>query len=169
MAEPADVPMHDAWQNPLASRYASVAMRRTFSDRNRFTTWRRLWLALARSQKELGLPITDAQVNEIESHVEDIDFDRAQVLERELRHDVMAHIGAFKEQCPEAGRILHLGATSCFVTDNSEIIQVREGLELLARKIRVVLGNLRGFCLEWKDLPTVGYTHFQPAQFTTVG
>ena len=161
--------VHDAYENPLAGRYASDAMKRTFSARFRFTTWRRLWVALAESEADLGLPITEAQLDTMRAHAEDIPFDRAKALEGELRHDVMAHIYAFREQCPDAGKVLHLGATSCFVTDNSEIVQVREGLQLVARKIRAIMRNLRGFCLQWKDLPTVGYTHFQPAQFTTVG
>jgi adenylosuccinate lyase len=161
--------MHDTYENPLASRYASLAMRRIFSARFRVGTWRRLWLALAESQAELGLPIQEHQLEQIRTHLDSIDFDRAAELERELRHDVMAHVHAFREQCPEAGKILHLGATSCFVTDNSELVQVRDGLRLLLRKLRVVLRQLRDFCLRWKDLPTVGYTHFQPAQFTTVG
>ncbi len=160
---------YDTFENPLAGRYASVAMKRLFSARFRFTTWRRLWLALAESEAELGLPITPEQLAAMKERVEDIPFERAQELERELRHDVMAHVYAFREQCPDAGKVLHLGATSCFVTDNSEIIQVRDGLSLVARKLRAILRNLRGFCLQWKDLPTVGYTHFQPAQFTTVG
>lgn len=161
--------VYDAYENPLAGRYASDAMKRIFSARFRFTTWRRLWIALAESEAELGLPITDAQLETMRAHAEDVPFERAKELERELRHDVMAHVYAFREQCPDAGKVLHLGATSCFVTDNSEIVQVREGLELVARKVRAVMRNLREFCLLWKDLPTVGYTHFQPAQFTTVG
>ncbi|MAE64797.1 MAG: adenylosuccinate lyase [Phycisphaeraceae bacterium] len=167
----ADRPLdrYDAYENPLAGRYASVAMKRVFSARFRFSTWRRLWLALAEGEQDLGIPISDPQLEEIRDNLDTIDFERAAALEKELRHDVMAHIYAFREQCPEAGKILHLGATSCFVTDNSEVVQVRTGLELVLRKVRVVLRNLREFCLEWKDLPTVGYTHFQPAQFTTVG
>ena len=161
--------IHDAYENPLAGRYASDAMKRVFSARFRFTTWRRLWVALAESEAELGLPITDAQLDAMRAHVEDIPFERAKAFEAELRHDVMAHVHAFREQSPEAGKVLHLGATSCFVTDNSEVVQTHAGLELVARKLRAVLRNLRAFCLQWKDLATVGYTHFQPAQFTTVG
>lgn len=161
--------VHDAYENPLAGRYASDAMKRVFSARFRFTTWRRLWVALAESEAELGLPITEAQLDAMRAHVDDVPFERAREWEAELRHDVMAHVHAFREQSPEAGKVLHLGATSCFVTDNSEIVQTRAGLELVASKLRAVLRNLREFCLRWKDLPTVGYTHFQPAQFTTVG
>ena len=160
---------HDQYQNPLVNRYASKAMNRVFSDRFRFTTWRRLWLALAEAEQELGLPITDRQLEQIRSNLESIDFEKARQYERELRHDVMAHVHAFRDQCPEAGRILHLGATSCFVTDNSEVVQVREGLQLLLSKLRQVLRQLREFCWEHRERPTVGYTHFQVAQFTTVG
>ncbi|HMS16448.1 MAG TPA: adenylosuccinate lyase, partial [Planctomycetota bacterium] len=160
---------HDLYQNPLVSRYASKAMNRIFSDRFRFSTWRRLWLALAESQRDLGLPIEEADLEEIRSHLDDIDFERVRVLENELRHDVMAHVHALRELCPKAGRILHLGATSCYVTDNSELVQMRDGLVLLLTKLRQVIRQLRSFCLQEKDRPTVGYTHFQVAQFTTVG
>ena len=160
---------HDAYENPLAERYASRAMTGIFSRRFRFATWRRLWLALAESEAELGLPITEAQLAALRGTLEDLDFARADALEAELRHDVMAHVHAWREVCPEGGRILHLGATSCFVTDNAELVQMRAGLALLVRKLAALVRHLRSFALRWRDLPTVGYTHFQPAQFTTVG
>ncbi len=160
---------HSDYENPLSSRYASPAMRRIFSARFRFGQWRRLWLALAEAEAELGLPIEAAALEELRQRLDDIPFERAEALESELRHDVMAHIHALREQCPKAGRIVHLGATSCFVTDNSELIQIRAGLELLLTKLRQVIRALADFARRECETPTVGYTHFQPAQFTTVG
>jgi adenylosuccinate lyase len=162
---------HDpgAYENPLAARYASRAMVRIFSEAFRIGQWRRLWLALAETQRELGLSIPEAALAELRARLDDIPFERAAELERELRHDVMAHIRALAEQCPAAGPVLHLGATSCFVTDNSEIIQMRAGLDLLLRKLRAVIAALAAFARRERDRPTVGFTHFQPAQFTTVG
>ena len=160
---------HDRFENPLATRYASAEMTRIFSARFRSLAWRRLWIALAQSEAELGIPITAAQIEELETTIEDIDFGHVAELEKKLRHDVMAHVNAWREQCPDAGRILHLGATSCFVTDNGDLVQIRDGLALIARKLRGVMRRLRAFALERRDQPTLGFTHFQPAQLTTVG
>ena len=160
---------YDGYENPLGTRYASKAMIRIFSARHRFTLWRKLWLALAECEQELGLGISAAQIDELRAHVDKVDIARAEVLERELRHDVMSHVHALREQCPLAGPIVHLGATSCFVTDNSELIQMQQGLDLLLTKLRRVIRQLREFALSYCELPTLGWTHFQPAQFTTVG
>ncbi len=158
-----------AYENPLTSRYASREMSFVWSPQNKFSTWRRLWVALARAEQELGLPIADRQLAEMEACVEDIDFDLAEAMERELRHDVMSHVHAFGEQCPAARPIIHLGATSCYVTDNTELLQIRDSLRLLRRRLAQLLGALREFSHRHRDLPTLGFTHFQPAQLTTVG
>jgi len=160
---------HDNYQSPLAARYASKAMRQLFSANRRIGIWRRLWLALAESQRELGLAIEEQQLDELRATLDDIDHEAAGRLERELRHDVMAHVHAWGEQCPGARPILHLGATSCFVTDNAELVILREGLALLKTELVAVLRALRTFALEWRSLPTLGRTHYQPAQATTVG
>jgi len=160
---------HDSWQSPLASRYASEAMRRTFSDRHRFTLWRRLWLALAESEHELGLAVTAEQVAELRAHVDDVDIELAAKYERELRHDVMAHVHALGDQCPKARGIIHLGATSCFVADNAELMQLRDALHLIRAQLVALAGKLRAFCLEHRALPALGLTHYQPAQATTIG
>ncbi|GJM21494.1 MAG: adenylosuccinate lyase [Planctomycetota bacterium] len=160
---------HEMWISPLATRYASEAMRRNFSDATRHRHWRALWFALASTQQELGLAITDAQLAAIEANLHDIDYGVAQAKERELRHDVMAHVHALGEQAPEARAILHLGATSCFVTDNSELIQMRDGLDLLRPALLASISALSEFARTHRALPTLGYTHFQPAQPTTVG
>ncbi len=144
-------------------------MRENFSAHRKFTTWRRIWIALAESQKELGLPITDEQIAELKEHVEEIDYELASRYERELRHDVMAHIHAWGERCPKARAILHLGATSCDITDNSELIAMRDGLRILRVELVNVARRLRAFALEWRSLPVLGLTHFQPAQATTLG
>jgi adenylosuccinate lyase len=157
------------YRSPLSERYASAAMRSNFSDQRRFTTWRELWIALAEEQRALGLAISAEQVAELRAHATDLNLDVAARYEKELRHDVMAHIHAWGEQCPKARPIIHLGATSCFVTDNSEILAMREGLRLLRAQLVSSIGVLREFALRWKDLPTLGYTHYQPAQATTVG
>jgi adenylosuccinate lyase len=157
------------WRSPLSTRYATEAMRANFSDERKFTTWRRLWIALARAEQELGLEITDAQIAELEAHAEDVDHEAAAKYEHELRHDVMAHVHAFGDQCPEARGIIHLGATSCYVADNTELIQLREGLRLIKGQVVAVVRALRAFADEWKELPTLGFTHYQPAQATTVG
>ncbi|MEZ6016438.1 MAG: adenylosuccinate lyase [Planctomycetota bacterium] len=162
--------MSDAqYRSPLGSRYASVAMRELFSDRKKFTTWRRLWIALAEAEQELGLPITDAQLDELRAHVDDLDLAAAERYERELRHDVMAHVHAWGDVCPTARPIVHLGATSCYVGDNTDLIILREGLTLLRDQVIAVIARLSRFAREWKALPTLGFTHFQPAQATTVG
>ena len=157
------------YQNPLAHRYASQEMNANWSPRKKFTTWRRLWLALARAQQELGLDITDAQIAEMEEAVDDIDFDKAAAYEKELRHDVMSHVHTFGDRCPNARPIIHLGATSCFVGDNTDLIQLRDGLRILRGRLLAVIQRLRETCLDYRDLPTLGFTHFQPAQLTTVG
>ncbi|HIR84072.1 MAG TPA: adenylosuccinate lyase [Candidatus Galloscillospira excrementavium] len=159
----------NVYQSPLASRYASDEMLYLFSADKKFSTWRRLWVALARAEMELGLPITQEQVSEMESHLDDINYDAAARWEKELRHDVMAHIHAYGEQCPKAMPIIHLGATSCYVGDNTDIILMREGLQMLRDKLVRVLGRLAAFADQYKALPTLGFTHFQPAQMVTVG
>lgn len=159
----------DTYQNPLSERYASREMLAIFSPGHRYRTWRRLWIALAESQAELGLDIQPAQIEEMRRHVDELDLERVAVIERELRHDVMAHITAYGELCPSAKPIIHLGATSCFVTDNADLLLMKQGLEIVREKLLVLLGALRDFALEHKDLPALAYTHFQPAQLTTVG
>jgi len=159
----------DRYQNPLAERYASEDMLRVFSDNHRYRTWRRLWIALAESQAELGLDVREDQIAEMRAHVEDIDYERVDEHERVLRHDVVAHIRAYAEVCPTAAPIIHLGATSCFVTDNADIVLIRGALEIVRSRLVRLLEGLRDFALEHRSLPTLAYTHFQPAQLTTVG
>ena len=156
------------YQSPLSSRYASDEMQRLFSAQFKFSTWRRLWLMLAESEKELGLNITDEQLDEMRAHLDDIDFEAAAKHEKRLRHDVMAHVHTFGEVCPKAMPIIHLGATSCYVGDNTDII-MREALKLVRDKLVSVVRVLADFAQQYKDLPTLGFTHFQPAQPTTVG
>lgn len=160
---------HDMYSSPLASRYASDYMLHLFSDDSRYQTWRRLWTALARAQCQLGLPITEAQVAELEAHITDIDYDVAAQREREVRHDVMAHIYAYGKAAPSAAGVLHLGATSCYVTDNADLILYRDGLRYLRGQILSVLVNLAAFARRYAATPTLGYTHYQPAQPVTVG
>lgn len=160
---------HDRYVNPLTERYASPEMSRVFSPAFKFGTWRRLWLALAEAERELGLPIEEASIDALRAHLDDFDLGRAAELERELRHDVMAHVHHLGEQAPEARGIIHLGATSAFVGDNTDLIQHREGLRLVRRRLVGVVRALASFAREHRDLPTLGYTHFQPAQPTTVG
>ncbi len=157
------------YESPLSSRYASREMLYLFSPDKKFTTWRRLWIALARAERKLGLPITQAQIDEMEQHKDDIDYEAAARYERQLRHDVMAHIHAFGDLCPTAMPIIHLGATSCFVGDNTDVILMREGLELLRGKLVNLIDRLTKFAMEYRAMPTLGFTHFQPAQLTTVG
>ncbi len=157
------------YENPLTDRYASREMSFNWSPQKKFSTWRRLWLALATVERDLGLPIDQAQLAEMRSHLDQINFDVAEAKEKVLRHDVMAHVHAFGEQCPAARPIIHLGATSCFVTDNAELIMLRDGLDLLAGKLAGLIRLLRDFCWQHRELPTLGFTHFQPAQLTTVG
>lgn len=163
--------MYDTYENPLCTRYAGKEMQQIFGDRHRIGLWRKLWLALAESEKELGVPITDGQIKEMREHLEvgDHAFEVAKEREKLVNHDVMSHIYAFGEECPEARPIIHLGATSCFVTDNSELIQMYEGLVLIRKQLKEVIGAFCDFAEKYKGLATVGFTHFQPAQFTTVG
>ena len=160
---------HDTYSNPLVTRYASREMAGIFSARRRAGTWRRLWTALADEERKLGLPISDEQVREMEAHLDDIDFDNIARHEKNLRHDVMAHVKSFGEVAPKSAGIMHLGATSCFITDNADLILHREALELLREKICAVLMRLRTFCRAYQQTPCLGWTHFQPAQLTTVG
>ena len=161
--------MHDTYETPLNSRYASREMQKIFSPDRKFTTWRKLWVALAESEMEMGLPVTQAQVDELKVHVEDIDYEAARRHEERTRHDVMAHVLAYGDVCPNARGVIHLGATSCYVTDNADILMLRDALTLVREKVLEVIRRLRDFALEYKDLPTLGYTHLQPAQLTTVG
>lgn len=161
--------MHDTYQSPLESRYASRVMREIWSAQRKFSTWRRLWLALAEAQKELGLKITDQQIGQLKAHLDDIDFESAAHHEARLRHDVMAHIHAWGEIVPEARPIIHLGATSQFVNCNTELLQMRDALELIAGKTAAVIDALGNFAIEYRDVPTLGFTHYQPAQPVTVG
>ena len=161
--------MHDTYETPLNSRYASREMQKIFSPDRKFTTWRKLWVALAESEMEMGLPVTQKQVDELKAHVEDIDYEAARRHEERTRHDVMAHVLAYGDVCPNARGVIHLGATSCYVTDNADILMLRDALTLVREKVLEVIRRLRDFALEYKDLPTLGYTHLQPAQLTTVG
>ncbi|MEM9352707.1 MAG: adenylosuccinate lyase [Planctomycetota bacterium] len=160
---------NDRYENPLISRYASEAMATLWGAQKKHSTWRRLWVALAEAEAELGLPVTAAQIDELRAHVDDIDFAAAAAHEKRLRHDVMAHVHAYGDQCPGAKGIIHLGATSCFVTDNTDLILLREALELVASRTAAVIDALGRFAAEHRDLPTLGFTHLQPAQPTTVG
>ena len=159
----------NTYESPLSSRYASPEMLYIFSADKKFTTWRRLWIALARAEMELGLPITQTQIDEMEAHKDEINYDAAARYERQLRHDVMAHIHAYGDLCPGAMPIIHLGATSCYVGDNTDVILMREGLLLLQKKLVNLIDRLTKFAMEYRGLPTLGFTHFQPAQLTTVG
>ncbi len=160
---------HQFYENPLVIRYASKEMSELFGEVKRITTWRKLWVALAETEMELGLPITDEQLEEMRENVENLNLDEAHEIEKQTRHDVMAHIRAFGLKCPGAKGIIHLGATSCFVTDNADLILLKEGMIILRKKIESLLGVLKDFALKYKSLPTLGFTHYQPAQFTTVG
>ena len=157
------------YENPLLSRYASRAMAENFSDDKKFRLWRKLWIALAESEKELGLNITDEQIAEMKKYADDINYDDAHKFESEVRHDVMAHVKAYGKQAKKAAGIIHLGATSCYVTDNAEIIVIDDALNIVLEKLVNVMDKLRAFALKYKDLPTLGFTHLQPAQLTTVG
>ena len=160
---------HDMYNSPLASRYASEYMLHLFSDDSRYQTWRRLWTALARAQHQLGLPITGEQVSQLEAHITDIDYEEAARRERQVRHDVMAHVYAYGKAAPSAAGIIHLGATSCYVTDNADLILYRDGFVYLRTQLLAVLGNLAAFAEKYAATPTLGYTHYQPAQPVTVG
>ncbi len=160
---------NDTYQSPLNSRYASKEMQYLFSDDMKFKTWRKLWIALAETEMELGLPITREQIDELKAHAEDINYDVAKEREKQVRHDVMSHVYAYGVQCPKAKGIIHLGATSCYVGDNTDIIIMTEALKLIRSKLINVIAKLAKFAMEYKDMPTLGFTHFQPAQLTTVG
>ena len=160
---------HDTYTSPFQTRYASKEMQYIFSEDNKFKTWRRLWIALAKAEQKQGLPITDAQIAELEAHKDDINYDVAAAREKECRHDVMSHVYAYGVQCPEAKGIIHLGATSCYVGDNTDILVMREGLEVVRRKLLNVMALLAEFADEYKAMPALAYTHLQPAQLTTVG
>ncbi|MDR0852175.1 MAG: adenylosuccinate lyase [Clostridiales Family XIII bacterium] len=160
---------YDTYENPLTTRYASRAMSHIFSPDMKFSTWRKLWIALAEAEKELGLGITDEQIADLKKYEHDINYKEAEAREKEVRHDVMAHVYAYGLQAKQAAGIIHLGATSAYVGDNTDIIQIREALLLLKQKLALLIGDLSEFALRYKDLPTLGFTHFQPAQLTTVG
>ena len=159
----------DGYVSPLSTRYASREMQYLFSDNNKFRTWRRLWIALAEAERELGLHITEEQIDELKAHAEDVNYDVAEARERVVRHDVMSHVYAYGQQCPQAEGIIHLGATSCYVGDNTDLIILRDASRLVLKKAAQVLRNLADFARRYKDLPCLGYTHLQPAQLTTVG
>ncbi len=161
--------MRNTYESPFNTRYASREMQQLFSPDMKFRTWRKLWIALAEAEKELGLNITDEQINELKKYQDDINYEVAEKKEKEFRHDVMAHVHAYGEQCPSARGIIHLGATSCYVGDNTDIIIMFEALKLIRKKVIEVIRKLSGFALKYKDLPTLGFTHFQPAQPVTVG
>ena len=155
---------YDKYESPLVSRYASDEMLATFSDRKKFANWRRLWFYLASAQKQLGLNISDEQLAEMKANVENIDFDEAKREEKLLRHDVMAHVHTFAKCCPSAAPIIHLGATSCYVGDNADLIAIRDGLEILCVKLARCISRLANFCTEYKDMACLGYTHLQPGK-----
>ena len=160
---------HDTYTSPFQTRYASKEMQYIFSEDNKFKTWRRLWIALAKAEQKQGLPITDAQIAELEAHKDDINYDVAAAREKEGRHDVMSHVYAYGQQCPKAAGIIHWGATSCYVGDNTDVIIMTEALKLIRNKLVGVIRVLSHFAQESTDLPTLAFTHFQPAQPTTVG
>lgn len=161
--------MNNIYESPLSSRYASKYMLELFSSDTRYQTWRRLWVSLAKAEMALGLPIKQAQIDEMSVHIEDIDYDCVRRREKEVRHDVMAHVYAFGKAAPSASGIIHLGATSCYVTDNADLIIYRDGLRYLRGELLKVIANLSDFAQKYKALPTLGYTHYQPAQLVTVG
>ncbi len=161
--------MRGNYESPFSARYASQYMKSLFSAETRIETWRKLWVELARAESELGLPITPEQVADLEAHIEDIDFEYAAEKEKEFRHDVMAHIHAYGKEAPSAAGIIHLGATSCYVTDNADLVLYRDALVYIRRELLKVIANLTDFCEKYKAMPTLGYTHYQPAQLVTVG
>ena len=160
---------HDVYDNPLIGRYASTEMSQLWSPQTKHSTWRKLWVVLAEAERELGLDISQAQVDELKAKINDIDFEAAARHEKRLRHDVMAHVHAYGDVCPAAKPIIHLGATSCYVTDNTDLILMRRGLELLRAKLVATIDQLAKFAVEYRDLPCLGFTHLQPAQPVTVG
>ena len=159
----------DTYESPLSSRYADKEMKYLFSPDKKFRTWRKLWIALAESEMELGLPITQEQIDELKAHADDINYDVAEEREKLVRHDVMSHVYAYGVQCPNAKGIIHLGATSCYVGDNTDVIIMTEALRIVEKKLVGVIRTLSDFARKYKDLPTLAFTHFQPAQPTTVG
>lgn len=161
--------MKNQYESPLASRYASKYMLELFSPDTRYQTWRRLWVSLAKAEMKLGLPITQQQVTELEDHIEDIDYDCVSKREKEVRHDVMAHVYAYGQAAPSAAGVIHLGATSCYVTDNADMVIYRDAMQYIRGELIKVIANLAGFADRYKALPTLGYTHYQPAQLVTVG
>ncbi|HEY0242122.1 MAG TPA: lyase family protein, partial [Gemmatimonadaceae bacterium] len=161
--------MHDTWTSPLSGRYASRAMLEVWSARTRHGLWRRLWLALAEAERDLGVAIPPEAIDQMREHLDDIDFDAVAAYERRFRHDVMAHVHAFGDVAPAAKPFIHLGATSAYVTDNADLILMRRGLDILSGRILGVVRSLASFARTWKSEPTLGYTHLQPAQLTTVG
>jgi adenylosuccinate lyase len=161
--------MREYYNNPLNTRYASKEMSYLFSEDMKFTTWRKLWVTLAECEKELGLNITELQINQLKEHIEDINYEVAEKRERETRHDVMSHVYAYGVQCPDAKGIIHLGATSCYVGDNTDLIIMKEALHIIKKKIINVIYSLSKFSMKYRDIPTLGFTHLQPAQLTTVG
>ncbi len=161
--------MKKQYESPLSSRYASSFMLELFSADTRYQTWRKLWVALAKAERQLGLPITEEQIAQMEAQIENIDYDCVAKREKEVRHDVMAHVYAFGQVAPKAAGIIHLGATSCYVTDNADLILYRDGLRYLRNELLGVIANLSDFAEKYKDMPTLGYTHYQPAQLVTVG
>ena len=160
---------YDRYVSPLSERYASKEMQYVFSPDKKFKTWRRLWIALAETEKELGLSITQEQIDELKAHAEDINYEVAKEREKVVRHDVMSHVYAYGQQCPKAKGIIHLGATSCYVGDNTDIIVMSEALEIVRKKLINVIAELAKFADNYKNQPTLAFTHFQPAQPTTVG
>ena len=160
---------NDRYQSPLSERYASREMQYIFSPDKKFRTWRRLWIALAETERELGLPITEEQIEELRAHADDINYEVAREREKLVRHDVMSHVYAYGQQCPKAKGIIHLGATSCYVGDNTDMILMAEALDIVKKKLVNVIAELAKFADTYKDQPTLAFTHFQPAQPTTVG
>lgn len=160
---------YNTYINPLTERYASSQMLSLFSPVKKFTTWRKLWIALAEAEKELGLNISQEQIDEMKANIDNIDFEYAALMEKKFRHDVMAHVHTFGKVCPKAMPIIHLGATSAYVGDNTDLILMKEGIQVVLKKIVNVISNLKNFAIKFKDTPTLGYTHYQPAQLTTVG
>ncbi|MBR6053050.1 MAG: adenylosuccinate lyase [Clostridia bacterium] len=160
---------HDGYVSPLSTRYASEEMQAVFSDNFKFRAWRRLWISLAKAERALGLPVTEEQIAEMEAHRDDVNYEVAEAREKEVRHDVMAHVYAFGKQCPKAEPIIHLGATSCYVGDNADVLALREASKIVLKKAAQVLRNLKAFAVKYRALPCLGYTHLQPAQLTTVG
>lgn len=159
----------NSYESPFCTRYSSEEMQYIFSADKKFTTWRRLWVALARAEMKLGLPVTEAQVKQLEENINNIDYDMAAAREKEVRHDVMAHVYTYGQACPDAKGIIHLGATSCYVGDNTDVIIMRDALQVIRRKLINVIAQLSDFAMKYKDMPALAYTHLQPAQLTTVG